>query len=209
MLIPTMNDAEKRKQAIEDTYEVDKYVTYNLYYKLRKDVRKFSKFPRLFKTTYTTKNRNKYYLICRAESRTTFDTPFWVHVYTIMDSNEGKYAMIAVSQHGVIETFQIYAPHLFTRYTERYGVNMYEEERIHRFMTDSASPLYGGVKEYEKGKMMAVVNGGVILGDKEGDIIVFKTFVDNDRLREEQIEIGEKTQKAFAKRLELFKTIFG
>ena len=209
MLIPTMNDAENRKQAIEDTYEVDKYVTYNLYYKLRKDVRKFSKFPRLFKTTYTTKNRNKYYLICRAESRTTFDTPFWVHVYTIMDSNEGKYAMIAVSQHGVIETFQIYAPHLFTRYTERYGVNMYEEERIHRFMTDSASPLYGGVKEYEKGKMMAVVNGGVILGDKEGDIIVFKTFVDNDRLREEQIEIGEKTQKAFAKRLELFKTIFG
>ena len=209
MLIPTMNDAEKRKQAIEDTYEVDKYVTYNLYYKLRKNVRKFSKFPRLFKTTYTTKNRNKYYLICRAESRTTFDTPFWVHVYTIMDSNEGKYAMIAVSQHGVIETFQIYAPHLFTRYTERYGVNMYEEERIHRFMTDSASPLYGGVKEYEKGKMMAVVNGGVILGDKEGDIIVFKTFVDNDRLREEQIEIGEKTQKAFAKRLELFKTIFG
>lgn len=209
MLIPTMNDAEKRKQAIEDTYEVDKYVTYNLYYKLRKDVRKFSKFPRLFKTTYTTKNRNKYYLICRAESRTTFDTPFWVHVYTIMDSNEGKYAMIAVSQHGVIETFQIYAPHLFTRYTERYGVNMYEEERIHRFMTDSASPLYGCVKEYEKGKMMAVVNGGVILGDKEGDIIVFKTFVDNDRLREEQIEIGEKTQKAFAKRLELFKTIFG
>lgn len=209
MLIPTMNDVEKRKQAIEDTYEVDKYVTYNLYYKLRKDVRKFSKFPRLFKTTYTTKNRNKYYLICRAKSRTTFDTPFWVHVYTIMDSNEGKYAMIAVSQHGVIETFQIYAPHLFTRYTERYGVNMYEEERIHRFMTDSASPLYGGVKEYEKGKMMAVVNGGVILGDKEGDIIVFKTFVDNDRLREEQIEIGEKTQKAFAKRLELFKTIFG
>ena len=209
MLIPTMNDAEKRKQAIEDTYEVDKYVTYNLYYKLRKDVRKFSKFPRLFKTTYTTKNRNKYYLICRAESRTTFDTPFWVHVYTIMDSNEGKYAMIAVSQHGVIETFQIYAPHLFTRYTERYGVNMYEEERIHRFMTDSASPHDGGVKEYEKGKMMAVVNGGVILGDKEGDIIVFKTFVDNDRLREEQIEIGEKTQKAFAKRLELFKTIYG
>ena len=63
--------------------EVDKYVTYNLYYKLRKDVRKFSKFPRLFKTTYTTKNRNKYYLICRAESRTTFDTPFWVHVYTM------------------------------------------------------------------------------------------------------------------------------
>ena len=30
MLIPTMNDAEKRKQAIEDTQEVDKYVTYNL-----------------------------------------------------------------------------------------------------------------------------------------------------------------------------------
>ena len=209
MLIPTMNDAEKRKQAIEDTKEVDKYVTYNLYYKLRKDVRKFNKFPRLFKSTYVTKNRNKYYLICRAESKTTFDTPFWVHAYTIMDSNEGKYAMIAVSQQGIIETFQIYAPHLFARYSQRYGVNMYEEERIHRFMQDSTSPLYGGVKEYEKGKMMSVVNGGVILGDKEGDIIVFKTFVDNNRLREEQIEIAEKAQEAFGKRIELFKQIFG
>lgn len=203
-----MNDAEKRKQAIEDTFEVDRFVTYNLYYKLRKDVRNFNKFPRWFKTTYTTKNRNKYYLICRAESRTTFDTPFWVHSYTIMDSNEGKYAMIAVSQHGIIETFQIYAPHLFARYTERYGTKMYEEERIHRFMMDSAEPKYGGVKEYEKGKVMAVVNGGVILGDMDGDIIVFKTFVDNNRLREEQIEIGEKAQEGFGKRMELFKEIF-
>ena len=204
-----MNDAEKRKQAIEDTKEVDKYVTYNLYYKLRKDVRKFNKFPRFFRVTYTTKNRNKYYLICRADSKTSFDTPFWVHAYTIMDSNEGKYAMIAVSQHGVIETFQIYAPHLFTRYTQRYGVKMYEEERIHRFMQDSASPSFGGVKEYEKGKIMSVVNGGAIFGDKEGDIIVFKTFVDNARLREEQIEIGEKAQEAFNKRIELFKQIYG
>lgn len=203
-----MNDAEKRKQAIEDTHEVDKYVKYNLYYTLRKDVRKFNKFPRLFKVAYTTKNKNKYYLICRAESKTTFDTPFWVHAYTIMDSNEGKYAMIAISQHGVIETFQIYAPHLFTRYTERYGVKMYEEERIHRFMLDSASLSYGGVKEYEPGKIMAVVNGGVILGDKEEDIVVFKTFVDNERLREEQLEIGEKTQKGFYKRIELFKQVF-
>lgn len=209
MIIPTMNDAEKRKQAIEDTKEVDKYVTYNLYYKLRKDVRKFNKFPRFFRTTYITKNRNKYYLICRADSKTSFDTPFWIHTYTIMDSNEGKYAMIAVSQHGVIETFQIYAPHLFTRYTQRYGVEMYEEERIHRFMQDSASPSFGGVKEYEKGKIMSVVNGGAIFGDKEGDIIVFKTFVDNARLREEQIEIGERTQKAFNKRIELFKQIYG
>lgn len=209
MLIPTMNDAEKRKQAIEDTMELNRYVAYNLCYKLRKDVRKFDKFPRLFKTTYTTKHRNKYYLICRAESKTTFDTPFWIHVYTIMDSNEGKYAMIAVSQHGEIETFQIYAPHLFSRYTERYGLNMYEEERIHRFMQDSANPHYGGVKEYEKGKMMAVVNGGVILGDREDDIIVFKTFVDSDRLRDEQKEIGEKAQKAFGKRMELFKYIYG
>lgn len=209
MIIPTMNDAEKRKQAIEDTKEVDKYVTYNLYYKLRKDVRKFNKFPRFFRTTYITKNRNKYYLICRADSKTSFDTPFWIHAYTIMDSNEGKYAMIAVSQHGVIETFQIYAPHLFTRYTQRYGVEMYEEERIHRFMQDSASPSFGGVKEYEKGKIMSVVNGGAIFGDKEGDIIVFKTFVDNARLREEQIEIGEKTQEAFNKRIELFKQIYG
>lgn len=209
MLIPTMNDAEKRKQAIEDTHEVDKYVTYNLYYKLRKDVRKFNKFPRLFKTTYTTKNRNKYYLICRAESKTTFDTPFWVHAYTIMDSNEGKYAMIAVSQHGVIETFQIYAPHLFTRYTQRYGLNMYEEERIHRFMQDSAEFRYGGVKEYDKGKMMAMVNGGAIFGDKDGDIIVFKTFVDEARLREEQLEIGEKAIQSFEERMKIFKTIYG
>lgn len=209
MLVPTMNDAEKRKQAIEDAFEVDKYVTYNLYYKLRKDVRKFNKFPRLFKATYITKNKNKYFLICRAESKTSFDTPFWVHAYTIMDSNEGKYAMIAVSQHGVIETFQIYAPHLFARYTERYGVQMYEEERIHKFMLDSTELKYGGVKEYEQGKMMAVVNGGIILGDKEGDIVVFKTFVDNDRLREEQIEIGEKVQESFDLRRKLFKFIYG
>lgn len=209
MLVPTMNDTEKRKQSIEDAFEVDKYVTYNLYYKLRKDVRKFNKFPRLFKVTYITKNKNKYYLICRAESKTSFDTPFWVHAYTIMDSKEGKYAMVAILQHGVVETFQIYAPHLFSRYTERYGVQMYEEERIHRFMSDSTEPKYGGVKEYDTGKVMSVVNGGVILGDKEGDIVVFKTFVDNDRLREEQIEIGEKAQEAFDQRRKLFKHIFG
>lgn len=208
MLIPTMNDSEKRKQAIEDSIEIKKYYAYILQKKLSKEVRKYSKFPRLLKASYVTKNNNKYYLIIRAVSRNSLDGAHWCFIYTIMDSNEGKYAMIAVNQPAGIESFQIYAPHLFARYTERYGVKMYEEERIHKFMEDSASLDYGGVREYEKGKVMSMVNGGAILGDIEGDIIVFKTFVDSDRLREEQLEIGDIARDRFNKRVELCKSIY-
>ena len=208
MLIPTMNDSEKRKQAIEDSIEIKKHYAYILQKKLSKEVRKYSKFPRLLKSSYITKNNNKYYLIIRAVSRNSLDGAHWCFIYTIMDSDEGKYAMIAVNQPTGIESFQIYAPHLFARYTERHGVKMYEEERIHKFMEDSASLDYGGVREYEKGKVMSMVHGGAILGDIEGDIIVFKTFVDSDRLREEQLEIGDIARDRFNKRVELCKSIY-
>lgn len=208
MLIPTMNDAEKRKQAIEDSIEIKRYYAYVMQKKLCKEIRKYNKFPRILKTLYVTKNNNKYYLIIRAVSRNALDKAHWCFIYTIMDSNEGKYAMIAVNQPTGIESFQIYAPHLFARYTERYGVKMYEEERIHKFMEDSATLDYGGVREYEKGKVMSMVNGGAIFGDIEGDIVVFKTFVDNERLRDEQIEIGDIARANFNKRVELCKSIY-
>lgn len=208
MFVHTMTDYEKRRQAIEDTQEVDRYMKNVLWKKLVKEIKKYNKFPRIFKFQYTTRNKNKYYMMLRAESRNTIDKPYWLHVYTIMDSNEGKYAMIAVSQYGIIESFQIYAPHLFARYTKRYGLQMYEEERIHRFMEDSIDLKYGGVK-VKDGKAMAIVNGGVILGDCEGDIIVFKTFVDDSLLRSEQVENGEQIVDGFNERRELYKLMFG
>lgn len=207
MLVSTMNDSEKRKQAIEDTAEINKYVKYDLYKKLHRDIKKFNNFPRIFKTVYVTKNRNKYYLLFRAESKNQFDKGFWVHAYTIMDSNEGKYAMIAVSIVDNVESFQIYAPHLFARYTQRYGVKMYEEDRIHKFMEDSTEVRYGGVKVYDKenGKIMSIVKGGAIFGDIDGDIIVFKTFVDEDRLYDNQIDIGDEIIDGFILRDKLYK----
>ena len=207
MLVRTMTDAEKRKQAVEDTEEINKYITFTLRKKLSKEIKKYNKFPRVFKTTYTTKNRNKYYLLFNVKDRTTLDRGYWVHVYTIMDSKEGKYAMIAVTQASIVESFQIYAPHLFARYTQRYGVKMYEEERIHKFMEDNIDLKYGGLR-CEDGKAMARVNGGAILGDVEGDIIIFKTFVDDSLLREEQVGYGDNIIDKFNERVELFKKIF-
>lgn len=207
MLVSTMTDIEKRKQAIEDVEEVNKYVKFNLYKELRRCVKNFNKFPRIFNTTYVTKNKNRYYLKFRAESKNSFGKGFWVHAYTIMDSKEGKYAMIAVTIADKVESFQIYAPHLFARYTQRYGVNMYEEERIHKFMEDSTELKYGGTKVYdkEKGKVMAVVNGGAIFGDIDGDIIVFKTFVDDERLYDNQVDIGDEIIDGFMLRDKLYK----
>lgn len=208
MFVHTMTDLEKRKQAIDDINEVNRYVSYELIKKLSKEVKKFSKFPRTFKTSYITKNKNKYYLIFRCYSSNTLDKPHWTHSYTIMDSNEGKYAMIAVTHNKVVETFQIYAPHLFARYTERFGCDMYEEERIHRFMEDSSEIKYSGIREYEEGKVMSVVNGGVIFGDKKGDIIVFKTFVDEERLYDEQTELGKNIVENFYKRDAEYKQMY-
>lgn len=208
MFVHTMTDLEKRKQAIDDINEVNRYVSYELIKKLSKEVKKFSKFPRTFKTSYITKNKNKYFLIFRCYSRNTLDKPHWTHSYTIMDSNEGKYAMIAVTHNEVVETFQIYAPHLFARYTERFGCDMYEEERIHRFMEDSSEIKYSGIREYEEGKVMSVVNGGVIFGDKKGDIIVFKTFVDEERLYDEQTELGKNIVENFYKRDAEYKQMY-
>ena len=75
-------------------------------------------------------------------------------------------------------------------------------------MEDSVEIKYSGVREYEEGKVMSVVNGGVILGDKKGDIIVFKTFVDEERLYDEQIELGKNIVENFYKRDEEYKLMY-
>lgn len=207
MFVSTMTDAEKRKQAIEDAFEVNKYLIIDVYKKVKKEIRRFSNFPRVFKLSYITKNRNKYYILIKAESRNVISKPFWFHAYTIMDSNEGKYAMIAVLQNGIVETFQIYAPHLFARYTQRYGVQLYEEERIHRFFEDNITLEYGGAR-IKDGKVFARVKGGALFGDAVGDILIFKTFVDDTLLRQEQVEYGEEIIDMFQERVEFYKQIF-
>ena len=75
-------------------------------------------------------------------------------------------------------------------------------------MEDSVEVKYSGIREYEEGKVMSVVNGGVILGDKKGDIIVFKTFVDEERLYDEQIELGKDIVENFYKRDEEYKLMY-
>lgn len=203
-----MTDLEKRRQAIADAHEITRYTILNLRPKLVKEIRKFNIFPRILKSTYTTKNKNKYFLLFLIESRSDIDKPYIMASYTIMDSAEGKYAMSAVLTLGENVSFQIYSPHLFARYTQRYGCNMYEEERIHRFMEDSLKSKYTGTREYEEGKIYSVVNGGAILGDIRGDIIVYKTYVDDESLREEQLELGDEISESFVKRNNLYKNLF-
>ena len=75
-------------------------------------------------------------------------------------------------------------------------------------MEDSSEIKYSGIREYEEGKVMSVVNGGVIFGNKKGDIIVFKTFVDEERLYDEQTELGKNIVENFYKRDAEYKQMY-
>lgn len=208
MLVCTMSDREKRNQIAKDAVELFKHVRYTLHKKLVRMIKGFNKFPRILRTSYVTKNGNKYHLLIKANSRSELENYIWGLYYTIMDSNEGKYALVVSNTPGSrVMSYQIYSPHLFTRYSERCGVSLYEEERIHRFMEESMGLEYTAVREYEEGKVMAPVKRGVILGDTKDDIVVFKTFVDTDRLCDSQIEVGNDAAESARQVLDLFEAM--
>lgn len=201
MLIPTMTDQEKRAQVIQDSKELGAYISSELRPKIIKAARKFNNFPRIFKSERVTRNRNKYHIRIKVLSRSDVNHAHMMSAYTIMDANEGKYAL-AISTRQCGEDFvQIYVPHLFTRYSQRYGCDMFEEERIHRFMEDSLSPECSGVRLMGDGTVFATVLGGVLLGVEDNGVVVYKTYVDEARLREEQLDEDSDLRDSFMKKI--------
>ena len=205
MLIPTMTDQEKRAQVIQDSKGLCAYISAELRPKIIKAARKFNNFPRIFKSERTTRNRNKYHIRIKVLSRSDVNHAHMMSVYTIMDTNEGKYALALSTRYGGEDFVQIYVPHLFARYSQRYGCGMFEEERIHRFMEDGMSPECSGVRFLGDGKVFAAALGGVLLGVEDNGVVVYKTYVDKDRLREEQLDEGFDLRGSFMEKLAEYK----
>lgn len=190
---------------IQDSKGLCAYISAELRPKIIKAARKFNNFPRIFKSERTTRNRNKYHIRIKVLSRSDVNHAHMMSVYTIMDTNEGKYALALSTRYGGEDFVQIYVPHLFARYSQRYGCGMFEEERIHRFMEDGMSPECSGVRFLGDGKVFAAALGGVLLGVEDNGVVVYKTYVDKDRLREEQLDEGFDLRGSFMEKLAEYK----
>ena len=118
-----------------------------------------------------------------------------------------KYGIYAFSLNGEkYETLNVYTPHLFSRYRERFlddsSLKM-EEVMEEFFINNVVSPIEEINNEKYPDSFFSTVKDGVLLGVKQPDnILEFKTFLSSELLRNQQIDLHNSQNEGNKKYLE-------
>ena len=198
MIIPsTMTDDEIRSYILNDYRELFSLIKKDKNDFRRKVLKEAKNFPyrRVYK--HTSRRNIDYKIVFIADKRGCHDNPKYTPV-AIYNAYEGKYmAMIGV---GIV---QLFPPHFFKRYRERIIKNndISTEELMEHFLSycddgvtwsyidEERKPMYRCIAEIEmedEWNMVGVSDNYCVFGVQKKDLIVCKTIISNDLIKEDQ-----------------------
>jgi len=190
MIVPAMSVTEIYKELARDyDYCVSRIQRDMNQY--RRAIIKSSKFPMCFKPIdYVAPSRNHFIILVEAKSKRDASDPFITFVGYYLRP-EGIYAAMAFPTSGGEKRIFLYPPHFFERYKERYlkeEVTTLDSIKTY-FKINSANIL-----EFTEGdKFRGSCNQGFVFGEKLlTNVFIIKTFVSNEMLKGEQIELNTR-----------------
>lgn len=89
----------------------------------------------------------------------------------------------------------LYTQHLFDRYNERGHNFKYDNYKdiMKRFFINNAIKAPIAIDEVDKTSIIQKLNEGFILGSKDNDCLIFKTFYDSEESRDNELKASART----------------
>ncbi|MBO4761201.1 MAG: hypothetical protein J5520_05550 [Bacteroidales bacterium] len=222
MIVPTMTLEEIARQYLGD---FPNFVAKRRCFqpKFETLVKRSTRYPVTVQYEYISHtNKNRYFFCYSAFKRSDWKAPH-CNVVGVFEGEGGKYAVVSANMKKAVI---IFTPHFFARYRERIlgGEEIHGDELIKRFfkrnqrfakaeMDKRFARAYRKYENDESVSYAARVNeGNVFLKIYSGYIVLCKTILSDEMLKDEQVEaFGElKAQYEELKdiRLERFKDVF-
>lgn len=222
MIVPTMSLEEIARQYMGDFPNfVAKRRSFQP--KFETLVKRSTRYPVTAQYEYTSHiNKNRYFFCYSAFKRSDWKAPH-CNVVGVFEGDGGKYAVVSANMKQAVI---IYTPHFFSRYRERIlgGEDIHGDDLIKRFfrknqrftkteMDERFARAYHKYEDEDSVSYAARVNeGNIFLKIYSGNIILCKTILSDDMLRDEQVEAFGKLKEKYEElkdiRLEGFKDVF-
>lgn len=200
MLVPGMREADLLKELKADYLEAFN-ISEKKDHKVTRLIQKASIFPFFVHAFVTTPRKNKWLIVWEAKSKKNIGDNAIITFVCMHDTPHGRYAYMPTFVDGNLILIA-YAPHFFSRYAERMGIKLtgldlflryFKMNASYGFRNQEETLVSGGIIEHVYGSCQE----GVALGVKSAvaDIILFKTFVSYDMLKNQQVEDFAQTEK--------------
>lgn len=222
MIVPTMTLEEIARQYMGD---FPNFIAKrrSLQPKFETLVKRSSRYPVTAQYEYISHtNKNRYFFCYSAFKRGDWKAPH-CHVVGVFEGEGGKYAVVSANKKQAVI---IFTPHFFARYRERIlgGEDIHGDDLIKRFFkrnqrfvkAEMDERFARAYRKYENDESISyaarVSEGNVFMKIYSGYIVLCKTILSDEMLRDEQVEaFGElKAQYEEVKdiRIERFKNVF-
>lgn len=116
-----------------------------------------------------------------------------IMAHIIQPVKTGKGTIYVSKVPGERDEYVCFTAHLFDRYAQRSGKTLTRRECVRTFMKEvlSGGFLRPDERDSTDGNRRMYLSNGLVLGERRGNIVLYKTYVSNDTLRpEQQRELG-------------------
>lgn len=199
MILPTMSDVEIREEIDKDLPEIIRLID-SKDKAYRREVLRRSVFPVYFTPVFhQSKTKNSWIILFEARSKKDIKDSRVCFICT-MNSHHGLWAFMPTSTNGTFHLV-IFQPHLFSRYRDRFKVNLNGTKLIAAFFRKNYSYVYERKERFVDAdhyltEVYGSTNDGVALGVSTVDgNVFFRTFVTYEMLKGEQIEVFTKNEQ--------------
>lgn len=142
--------------------------------------------------TIKSERNNLFYIVPIGMNKTSLKTNGAYKIYVVFFPYKRGVCVCTLGANGVKVTPNFYLPHFFDRYRERYNNNEKSEEfrkTVFDFLLFNGETYTEKVPDSKYGEDAIITRcvDGIMLGHKYGNIHLYKTFISDDMLFDDQI----------------------
>ena len=180
MITERMTPQEMEAELVSENESILSYIE-ALKVKFRRIVIKSTKFPVCIHKLYTSRRKNKWIIILKANSKKEIGELTQSRYVSYYDTDRGYY-VASLTDKGMIT----YTPHFFSRYAERTGLHLHGISLIAHYFSNNVY-CFTARKDIERpdGSKQTIIEGsteeGVLLGLVQAQhLILARTFITRD-----------------------------
>lgn len=193
MLVYTMTPQESKMEWDNDNGCLFPKSDKKWYKKIGESIKHKTKFPVFFRHERIARRNNKRYMLVRFDSYSDYVNGRNIRVeYSIVPNPKGYRIYV---KNYASNCLIIYSTHCIKRYIDRLGLKETGIEAIHKMMKDNLDAK-NMVPFNLKDKLIYRATHGMFLGEYiSDDIIIWTTFVNNERLFDDQVDDNETMEE--------------
>ncbi len=202
MILPTMTDEQRMQELMTDFRRFYTKFVREIEPKWDKMALKQNVFPKIFRWTQVSASNNNIHIAGNIYGRKAVREGYASMMYTTMRTNKGTHLFMYTNCGE--EFLYLFPPHALLRYNDRLSLHLSDAETVDHYICRQVQSNGGGEVDEVTGKCILATDDGIWMGNRIiGNFYIFKTFVDNSLLHDNQLKEGDNCKNDYDEFIEM------